>query len=181
MKEDLHTRKATRLYGFDYSLSGAYFVTICIRDRKEILSKIVKSSVGKGLAPPANTTPPQKSVPEYKTQLMPCGEIAKEQLILLEKRYKGVSVTDYVIMPDHIHAIIVLSDVSGGASPSPTLNDIVCAYKSLTSRICKQQFGVEKLFQRSFYDHIIRDADDYETRKRYIIENPMRRYYKQNN
>ena len=63
-------------------------------------------------------------------------------------------------------------------SPSPTLNDVVCAFKSLTSRICKQRYGIEKIFQRSYAEHIIRDTKDYDTRRRYIYENPIRWYYK---
>ena len=71
-----------------------------------------------------------------------------------------------------------LTVISGGASPSPTLDDVVCAFKSLTSRSCKQKFGIEKMFQRSSAEHIVRDRDDYETRRKYIYENPMRWYYK---
>ena len=54
MKDDFQVRKSTRLSGFDYGLNGAYFVTLCIQNRKEILSKIVKSPIGEGLAPPAS-------------------------------------------------------------------------------------------------------------------------------
>lgn len=82
-------------------------------------------------------------------------------------------------MPDHIHVILYLRKNTGGASPSPTLDDVICAFKSLTSRICKQQYGIEKMFQRSSAEHIIRNREDYETRKKYIYENPMRWYYKQ--
>ena len=67
---------------------------------------------------------------------------------------------------------------AGGASPSPTLDDVVFAFKSLTSRSCKQKFGIEKMFQRSYAEHIVRDRDDYETRRKYIYENPVRWYYK---
>ena len=52
-------------------------------------------------------------------------------------------------MPDHIHAAIFLHGKAGGASPSPTLDDVLCAFKSLTSRSCKQKYGMEKMFQRS--------------------------------
>lgn len=160
---------------FDYSTSGAYFVTICVSDRKQILSEVVRinstpapdSAVGEGLAPH-----------EYRVKLRPCGDIAKEQLQQLEKRFSSVTVEDYVIMPDHIHAIIFLHEKAGGASPSPTLNNVICAFKSLTSRICKQKYGVEKIFQRSYAEHIIRDRADYETRIKYIHENPLRWYYK---
>ena len=67
--------------------------------------------------------------------------------------------------------------VAAGASPSPTLNGVICAFKSLTSRSCKQKFGIEKMFQRSYAEHIVRDRDDYETRRKYIYENPVRWYY----
>ena len=177
-EKELPKRKPTRLKNFDYSSAGAYFVTICIRDKMHILSEIVKTdltatdktnglAVGEGLAPP-----------EFTVKLKPCGEIAKEQLQLIEARFPSVAVEDYVIMPDHIHAIIFLHEKAGGASPSPTLDDVVCAFKSLTSRSCKQKFGIEKMFQRSSAEHIVRDRDDYETRRKYIYENPMRWYCK---
>ena len=174
MEKDLPKRKPTRLKNFDYSSTGAYFVTICIQDRQQILSKIEKvlpadHMVGEGLAPPA----------EYLVTLKPCGEAVKEQLLALPHRFSNVSIENYIIMPDHIHAIIFIKNEAGGASPSPTLNDIICAFKSLSSRICKKQYGIEKTFQRSYAEHIIRDRDDYETRKKYILENPMRWYYKE--
>ena len=145
-EKEFPKRKPTRLKNFDYSSKGAYFVTICVRDRMKILSEIVRTdltvtdktisiSVGEGLAPP-----------EFTVRLKPCGEIVKEQLHLLETRFSSVTIEDYVIMPDHIHAIIFLHGKAGGASPSPTLDDVVCAFKSLTSRSCKQKYGIEKCF-----------------------------------
>ena len=71
---------------------------------------------------------------------------------MIEARFPSVTIEDYVIMPDHIHAVIFLHEKAGGASPSPTLNDVICAFKSLTSRSCKQQFGIKKMFQRSSAD-----------------------------
>ena len=174
----LPKRKSTRLKNFDYSSAGAYFVTICVRDRMKILSEIVITdlsatdkttgiAVGEGLAPP-----------DITVKLKPCGEIVKEQLRLIESRFPSVTVEDYVIMPDHIHAVIFLHEKEGGASPSPTLDDVICAFKSLTSRNCKQKYGIEKIFQRSYTEHIVRDVEDYETRRKYIYENPKRWYYK---
>ena len=176
-EKEFPKRKSTRLKNFDYSSKGAYFVTICVRDRMKILSEIVRIdptvsdktigiAVGEGLAPP-----------EFTVKLKPCGEIVKEQLHLIEARFPSVTVEDYVIMPDHIHAVIFLNDKAGGASPSPTLDDVICAFKSLTSRNCKQKYGIEKIFQRSSAEHIVRDKEDYETRRKYIYENPMRWYY----
>ena len=186
-------RKSTRLKGYDYSTPGAYFVTICTRDRMRILSEITKTdltetcqvnnlAVGEGLAPPlpsANGIAIAEGIvpTEYLVKLKPCGKVVQEQLQAIETRFPSVRVRDFVIMPDHIHAVIVLYG-RGGASPSPTLDDVICAFKSLTSRICKQQYGVEKMFQRSSAEHIIRDREDYETRRKYIYENPIRWYYK---
>ena len=155
-----------------------FSLPICIRDRAQILSEIVKTdlmaadetiglTVGEGLAPP-----------EITVKLKPCGEIVKEQLQLIETRFPSVTIENYVIMPDHIHAVIFLHEKAGGASPSPTLDDVICAFKSLTSRSCKQRFGIVKMFQRSSAEHIVRDREDYETRRKYIYENPMRWYYK---
>ena len=80
-------------------------------------------------------------------------------------------------MPNHIHAILILNGETAGASPRPTLTDIVCAYKSLTTRECKKSGFREKLFQTSFYEHIIRGRDDYEEIVKYIYENPIRWCY----
>ena len=166
-EKDLPKRKSTRLKGFDYSTEGAYFVTICVNDRKPILSEVIKTAVGEGLAPP-----------EYSVKLKPCGEAVKEQLQHIENRFPSVSVEDYVIMPDHIHAIIFLHGKAGREAPPPTLNDVICAFKSLTSRECKQKYGIEKIFQRSYAEHIVRNIEDYETRRKYICENPLRWYIK---
>ncbi len=80
-------------------------------------------------------------------------------------------------MPDHIHVIIILRKIAEGSRPSPTLVDVMRVFKSLTSRICKQRYGVQKLFQRSYIERVIRAKDDYETRRKYIYENPLRWQY----
>ena len=154
----LPKRKPTRLNNHDYSQNGAYCITICVQDRKPVLSRI---SVGEGLAPP-------------EIILLPFGIIAQEQLRDLQNRYSKLSIDNFVIMPNHIH-ILMRFDVTGGASPSPTtVSDIVCTFKSLTTRECKKVATVEKLFQRSFYDYIIRDEYDYQIKWQYIDDNPAK-------
>lgn len=156
--DKLPKRKCNRLTGFNYSSNGTYFITICTQDRKCVLSSIV----GQGLAP-------------AETKLSKYGQIAEEQLLLLESRYQMIEINKYVIMPNHIHIIISLNNNSAGASPCPTISAIICAYKSLTTISCKKVgFSNQKLFQNSFYDHIIRDEDDYLTKARYIEENPAK-------
>ena len=149
-------RKPNRLNQYDYSTPGAYFITICTKNKEKMLSSIV----GEGLAPP-------------EPKLSNYGKIAEQQLLNLEERYPNVTLDKYVIMPNHIHLIVVLRETAGGASPSPTISDIICTFKSLTSRLCKVRYGSETIFQRSFHDHIIRNQDDYDYIWNYMELNPM--------
>ena len=151
-------RKPTRLKNFDYSSNGAYFVTICSKDRKCILSHI---PVGQGLAPAENR------LTEY-------GKITENQLLALENRFKSIEINKYVIMPNHIHCIIIINNDTAGASPCPTLSDIICAFNSITTRFCNQTSHIGSVFQSSFYDHIIRDENDYIKIWRYIDNNPIK-------
>ena len=153
---NLPKRKPTRLANFDYSTNGTYFITICTYNRKRFFGNIV----GQGLAPAEN-------------RLSIYGKIAEEQLLLLENRYQNIKIDKYVIMPNHIH-IIILINKTAGASPCPTISSIMCTYKSLTSRICRQNGLKSKLFQSSFYDHIIRNEQDYNEIWQYIEANPQK-------
>ena len=74
-------------------------------------------------------------------------------------------------MPNHIHVILLLE--TAGASPRPTIPDIVCVFKSLTTRLCKKIQPIDKLFQTSFYEHVIRGREDYEEIVEYIVNNPQ--------
>ena len=91
--------------------------------------------------------------------------------MLLEQRYPTLKIDQYVIMPNHIHAILLLEETAG-ASPRPTVTDIVCAYKSLATRQCKKVQPIDKLFQTSFYEHVIRGHEDYNEIAEYIMNNP---------
>ena len=102
------------------------------------------------------------------------GKVAKKQLLLLEQRYPFVQVAQYVIMPNHIHIILVIENTAPKENFRTTVSDIICAYKSLTTRECKKISPVEKVFQTSFYEHIIRGKEDYEEIVKYIYENPLR-------
>ena len=189
MENNLPKRKHTRLKHYDYSSAGAYFITICTKDRRcllwnhvgatigrpqdvelsscgEIVSDAIKriSSiypallVGRGLAP-------------AEIQYTAYGQIAQAQLLLLEQRYPSLKIDRYVIMPNHIHAIMLLEEVAG-ASQRPAITDIICAYKSLTTRQCKKVLPIDKLFQASFYEHVIRNREDYQGIAEYIDHNP---------
>ena len=156
----LPKRKHPRLSHYDYSSAGTYFVTICTQNRQCVLSRIV----GRGLAPAEING----------VECTAWGNIAEEQLLSLEDRYAFLTVDRYVIMPNPIHIVLILKSATAGASPRPTIMDILCAYKSLTTRECKKNGFEGKLFQTSFHEHVIRRREDYIEIAKYIHENPSR-------
>lgn len=150
---DYPKRKQIRLPEFDYSSNGAYFVTICTQDRRRILSSV---TVGEGLAPPA-------------TCLTAIGRCVEEEIHAITKRYENVRIDNYVIMPNHVHLIVSNCEQTGGASPSPTLADIIRVIKSVSAHRCA---GLK--WQRSYYEHIIRSERDYLEIWNYIDGNPAK-------
>lgn len=90
---------------------------------------------------------------------------------MLEQRYPLLKIDQYVIMPNHIHVILILSEAEKDTQ-YPALTDIICAYKSLTTRECKKVRPIDKLFQTSFYEHVIRGREDYDEIAEYIVNNP---------
>ena len=100
------------------------------------------------------------------------GNIAKKQVELLEERYDSIKIDKYVIMPHHIHILISVCEKTAGASPCPTTPDVVCTFKSLTTRECRNAgFSDKHLFQSSFHDHIIRGEAAYNKIGAYIDTN----------
>ena len=152
------TRKPMRLKEYDYGTNGAYFITVCTEGKRKILSDIF---VGQGLAP-------------AEIRLTPYGEIAERQILDLENRYPCIRIDKYVIMPNHIHMIVMIQNETAGASPCPTIADVMCAYKSLTTRMCNKRRYIGKLFQTSYHDHIIRGERDYAEIWQYIENNPLK-------
>ena len=168
MENELPKRKPLRLAQHNYSTKGAYFVTICIKDRQQILSAIKKSAEDGALDVP-------------QAHLTPIGKIVEKHLLSSE-RIPGVKIDRYVLMPDHIHIIVFLDPdkfitATGGTSraPSPT-NEMLPHIISTLKRFCNKEIG-DNIFQRGYAEHIIRDREDYETRIKYIHENPLRWYF----
>ncbi|MGM9648795.1 MAG: transposase [Butyricicoccaceae bacterium] len=141
--------------GFDYSSQQYYFVTICTQKRRRLLSDIV----GNGL---------DRSVVSVNTN---CGNIAERQLVQIPAHFEGIRIDKYVIMPNHIHMILVIGcdGKTERSRPFPTLSTVIGLYKSGVSR--EAGFPV---WQKSFHDHIIRNAQDYREIWRYIDENPLK-------
>jgi len=160
MEKNLPKRKDLRLKGFDYSSTGAYFLTICTQHRKNILGAIV----GEGFPLP---------------KLSPYGIIADRWIQKIPEKYPEASVDRYVIMPNHIHILLFIIKDNGRGNPSPTADAVIGWLKyQITKEINGLQGSVgEKIFQRSFFDHVVRNRDDYCEICKYIHENPARWYY----
>ncbi len=155
-------RKPTRLRDFDYNSSGAYFITICTENRRQILSHIVGGDV---LDAPKST------------ELLLCGKIADKYINQLNDFYDNIKVDKYVIMPNHIHIMLFVSeDGASRTSPPTRQHSVVSQFVSTFKRFCNKEYGCN-IWQRHFNDHIIRNRKDYEEHLRYIYENPTRWYY----
>lgn len=141
-------RKPNRLKNYDYSQSGTYFITVCTCDRKPILSHI---DVG------ANCV-----------RLTKIGLVIENEIKRLDTIYGNVFVDNYVIMPNHLHLIIRIEE-SGRTQFVPTISRIIKQFKgSITKHLSRS------VWQKGFYDHIIRDDNDYQTKWKYIDENPIK-------
>mgnify|MGYP001657633526 FL=1 len=153
----LPKRKSTAIPHYDYSQPGAYFITLCVEKRRPILGKIdsspqvVLSSIGKIVSDVWYSLP----------QRFPCLD--------------AISQSIFVVVPDHIHGILQIT--AGGASPSPTLHQILGSFKSITTIETNRLLGTpgQKLWQRSAYEHILRNQQDFDEAAGYIAENPVRR------
>ena len=160
-------RKPNRLPGYDYASHGAYFVTICTANREPLFwemdnhgdhNKHGDSHVGAAI-----------SRPQAALQLSPAGRLAEQAILAIPVHYPAVSVDKYVIMPNHIHAIIRIepSEKDGRMISAPTLSTVIGQMKRWVSK----QLG-RPIWQKSFYDHVIRNEKEYLDDWNYIHQNP---------
>ena len=164
---DLPERKKIRLGEYDYSESGAYFVTICTKNRQCILSEVVG---GGALDAP-------------RVELTSYGKILDDEIQKSMRIYQHIQIDKYVIMPNHVHMIINILYNPNGTSRAPSrTNETIPAFVSMLKRFTNKQCG-EKIWHRSYYDHIIRTQHDYAQIWQYIDENPSKwesdEYYEQ--
>ncbi len=155
---EIPTRKPNRLKNYDYSTSGAYFITVCVKEKRPLLWR-----AGAG-----------DSRPQEKAQyLSEYGRLVETEIQKIETIYPGfVTLEKYVIMPNHIHMILLLSDgcaVGGRPKAAPTISRVLQQFKGAVSK----RAGVP-LWQKSFHDHVIRNGKDYRRIWQYIEENPLK-------
>ena len=142
-----YSRKSPRIPNFDYTSDHYYFLTVCTHNRRCLFGE-----------------------PDH---LNGWGRIAQEQILQLETHYCNVKVDQYVVMPNHIHMILVLG-CGEKAGKNPDLQQIMAQLKSGISREIRNTGSDLTVWQRSFHDHVIRTQKDYEKIWMYIQTNPMR-------
>ena len=157
MENELPKRKRLRLKDFDYSTAGSYFITICTKNRKPLFAPVGADSIS--------------------------ARMIKRIFFEVIENYNGMSCPVYVIMPNHIHAIITLSK----ENEEECISDISSFVQTFKRYSTIEYIGMVKegilppfdkqIWQRSFYDHIIRSCDEYYEISQYIIENPLRWKY----
>ena len=154
MDKELPSRKRNRLKHYDYSSCGAYFITICTSDRRNYFWNGVGATIGR---------PQDVDLSQY-------GKLVDEAINNIPSIYPALKLDHYVIMPDHIHLLLIIrADEYGRPMVAPTMSRVVQQLKGyITKRIgCS-------IWQKLFFDHVIRDRQDYEEHVKYICENPAK-------
>ena len=164
--KNLKTRKLNRLKGYNYSQGGWYFVTICVKNRIECLGEIK----------------------DEKMQYSQYGDIVLKYWQEIPNHYENVFLGQWVIMPNHIHGIIVIEHCVGTehcSVPTITMGDknpkygllskIIKSFKEISLKTIRKRYNDYKFaWQRSFYDHIIRNEKSLNRIRQYIYYNPAK-------
>ena len=176
----IHHRKSIRLKKYDYAKEGLYFITICCQDRAHLFGEIINGEM----------------------ILNSYGEIAHEEWLQTEKIRTNCILHEFIIMPDHIHGIIEITSNQGEKeligkfhSPSQTIGSFIRGFKIATIKKIKEKILFEnlctgelqfaptteyikkiyfKIWQRNYYEHIIRDENSNDRISQYIINNPKK-------
>ena len=169
----IHHRRSIRLRGYDYSQPGSYHVTLCTEGKQHLFGQIV----------------------EGEMHLNERGECVARCWKWLAQRYPYIDLDEWIVMPNHLHGIIAITNRSGGSLTAPTdsraigdgggsrtdptkrktLGRLVGAFKTVSTNDVNQLRGVqgELLWQRGFYDHIIRNEDELDKIREYIRTNTV--------
>lgn len=158
----MYNRKRNRLFNFDYKQQESYFVTICVDKRKPFFGDIQKDEM----------------------ILNKHGNIIMNQWLWLQKQYGYLILDEFIIMPDHLHGILGISNVLPNEKVTghdlslqnikiKSLSQLIGAFKTTSSKKLHQQGLAEFKWQRSFYERIIRNEKELEKIREYIFYNPL--------
>jgi len=160
--EQIHKCKSIRLKEYDYSQAGWYYITICTKDKMCLFGRVVNG----------------------KTILNKIGTIVKKHWEEIPKHFCHVELDEYVVMPNHLHGIIIINNV-GVQNFEPqqnkfqhiipkSLGSIIRAFKSSVTQWCNKNELKYFRWQRNYYEHIIRSKKSLYNIRQYIINNPLK-------
>ncbi len=149
---NIHHRRSLRLQGYDYTQAGAYFITLCVQHREQLFGAVMDSSM----------------------QLSPTGIIVRDTWEWLASHYDYLELDAFVIMPDHLHGILVLAPMTDIKRKS--LGGLVGAFKTVSTKHINMMRNTPgtNVWQRNYYEHIIRNENDLHKIRAYIATNPIR-------
>lgn len=162
-----HNRRSIRLSGYDYAQSGAYFVTVCTQKRACLFGSIANSEM----------------------QINDAGRIAQTVWTELPARFPQVGIDGFIVMPNHIHGILMVGAqfIAPSDSPfdviknparsvigrAPALGEIIRAYKAISTRKIRPTVKADFRWQRNYYEHIVRSEESLNRIREYILNNPI--------
>jgi putative transposase len=160
---DKHRRHSLRLQGYDYTQEGAYFVTVCMRNRACLFGDI---SDGKMILNDA---------------VRPAEKCWKD----IPAHFPDIELDEFVIMPNHVHGILSITAAVGAKKfsplhsqqmhgPSKTIGSVIRGFKVGVTKWMRHNTPVYNVWQRNYYEHVIRNEDDLNRIRQYIMENPSR-------
>ena len=158
-------RRTMRLPGYDYSALGAYFITICTHQRQRLFGRIVKG----------------------ENQISPFGQIVEDFWWAVPTHFSHATLDEFIVMPNHVHGIVVIKspvtqrnncgqqNTLGHIMKPGTVSTIVRSFKSVTTRKINavRSSPGSSVWQKNYYDHIIRDKRSYYHIQNYIRNNPL--------
>lgn len=156
-----HSRRSIRLKEFDYSQPGSYFVTMVTHQRKCLFGEVVEGNV----------------------QLSEAGTIVSEMWRGLPERFPNVLADLFVVMPNHIHVVVDVGAqfiAPGGVGEedamnrAPTLGQVIRTVKAASTHRIRQSSDLAVVWQRNYYEHVIRDEQSLNRIRQYILDNPLR-------
>ncbi len=164
---ELPKRKQIRLPDYDYSSPGAYFVTICTTNRRCLLSDVAVGAL--------------HEAPAVNVRLTELGQIVRETIDFLSDRYPDLIVDKYVIMPNHVHLLLRI-EKERALREAPLreretrslLSKAIGFLKMNCSKQIHQAYPDLDVWQRGYYEHVIRSEDDYREIWEYIDSNPAK-------
>jgi putative transposase len=146
---DFNHRRSIRLNGYDYSRSGAYFITICSYEREYLFGDIVNETM----------------------ELNTCGYIARSHWQQLSQHHSNIIIDESIVMPNHLHGIIILES---SIDNTKSISEIIRGFKTFSAKKINKERGLRSVpvWQRNYYDRIIRNELELDRVRQYIINNP---------